>query len=140
MTGLWRCDFGLQPTASRIRRTSYFGENRELRGICVLCFVQDDVEVFFAQTTGSRGMLQQFVRERDLICISDQAAFDPEIAEITLHFSGNTECGLRHPGAQRCEGLSPTLQKISRTAGANRPPHEFPAVTIAFLPIEQLRF
>ena len=67
VTGLWRRGFGLQPTASRIRWTSDFGENRELRGVCVLCFVQDDVEVFFAQTTGGSGMLQQFVREGDLI-------------------------------------------------------------------------
>src|SRR4029079_16200515 len=125
MTGPWRCSFGLQPKASRIRWTSYFGENRKLGGICVLCFVQNDVEVFLAQSTGSGGMLQQFVCKGDLIWVCDQAAFDPEIAEITLHFGGNTECGVRHPCPQRRKVLIPTLQKISRATGANRPTNEF---------------
>jgi hypothetical protein len=57
-----------------------------------------------------------------------------------LHFSGNTECGVRHPCAQRPKVLVPTLQKISRATGANRPTNEFPPVPVASLPIEQLRF
>src|SRR5437762_14265486 len=105
MTGLWRRGFGLQPTASRIQRAGYFCENRKLRGVRVLRFVQNNVEVFFSQTTRRDGMLQQLIRESDLIWISDQAAFDPVIAEITLHFSGNPECGLRHPAAHRSDGL-----------------------------------
>ena len=139
MAGLRRCGFGLQPTASCVWRTGDFREDGKLRGIGVLCFVQDHVEVFFAQTRGRDGMLQQFVRKSDLVWVCDQAAFDTEIAEIPLHFGRNTECAVRHPCAQWCKRLGPTLLKVSRVTVANRPTDEFPPGLVSFLPIEQLR-
>src|SRR6202011_657454 len=109
MAGLRRRGLGFQPAASRIGRASDLRKDGELRGIGVLRFVQYDVEVFFAQAPGRSRMLKQFIREGDLIGISDQAALDPEIAEIALHFGGNAERGLRHPRAQVYERLIPAL-------------------------------
>src|SRR4029077_21084692 len=108
MTGpRWRSP-GFQPAASRIRPARDFREDGELRGISVLRLVQYDAEVLFAQAPGCDRMLQQFIRERDLIGVSDEAAFDPEIAKIALHFGSDTERGLRHPRAQRCKRVIPT--------------------------------
>ena len=46
-------------------------------------------------------MLQQFIRERDLIIVGDKAALEAELAIIALHFRRHTGRGVAHPFAQR---------------------------------------
>ena len=44
-------------------------------------------------------MLEKFVSQRDLIGVGYDAALEPEVAIIALHFGGDTNGGLVHPAA-----------------------------------------
>ena len=48
-------------------------------------------------------MLEKLVGERDLIGVSDDAALEPEVPIIALHFRRDADGGLIHPTAKRSE-------------------------------------
>src|ERR1700704_6806427 len=91
----WRRGRIFQPAARRLGRTGNFRKDGKLCGIGVLRLVQNNAEIFFAQTPCCDRMLQQFVRQSDLVRISDEATLDAEIAKIALYFGGDAERGLR---------------------------------------------
>ena len=57
------------------------------------------------------GMLQEFVGERDLVVVGDDAAIEAKVAIIALHFGRDADGGLIHPASQRNEGPLPDFDR-----------------------------
>ena len=80
----------LQPKALRFGRARHFQQHGKLQWLSVLCLVEDDTKVFFANSLRGDRMLQQLFRERDLICISDESVIEAKVEIITLHLRRDT--------------------------------------------------
>ena len=107
VAGARRFGARLKPAAVGFGWPRQFEQNGELRWVGILRFVENDAEVLLAHAARGGRMLQQFICERDLIRVSDDAALQAEIAVIALHFRGHAECGLVHPFAERAESFAP---------------------------------
>ena len=103
-------------------------------------FIENDAEILFAHALRGGRMLEEFVRKRDLISVSDDAAFEPEIAIIALDFRGHAARGIGDPSPQRCERFPPARRKFLRVRRTNRPSQKIPVGIVPLLPIREFGF
>ena len=94
-----RIDLRLEPASGRLGRPRHFEQHGKLRGIGILRFVEDDDRIELANAARCFGMLEKFIRERDLVRIGNDASFEAEIAVIALYFGSDADRGLVHPAA-----------------------------------------
>src|SRR6266511_5587851 len=99
----------LQPKAPRFRRARRFQKHGKLQRLGVLCFVENHTKVFFANPLRGDRMLQQLLRERDLISVGDESEVDSKIEIITLHLCRDTGGRIAYPFSQRRKFLLPKL-------------------------------
>src|SRR4029079_3878281 len=100
-----------QPKALGFRRARHFQQHRKLERLSVLCLVEDDTKAFLANSRGGDRMLQQRLRERDLIVVSDQSVVESKIEIITLHLCCDARGGDANPLSQWCKFFLPALSK-----------------------------
>src|SRR5215831_4986497 len=91
----------LQPLAARFEGTRDLDEHEKLLRVGVLCFVEEDTIILFANSLREVWPLQQLHRERDLISISNRAASETELAVIPLHFCCDARRTCACPFSQR---------------------------------------
>ena len=83
-------------------------------------------------------MLEQLVRERDLVGVGDDTALEPEIAIIALHFGRHAECRICDPAAERAKRFAPDSGELRvRARETIRPPEEFPIGIQTRFPVGQ---
>src|SRR6059058_4181316 len=130
----------LQPKALRFRRARRFQQHGKLQRLSVLCLVEDDTKVFFANSLRGDRMLQQLSRERDLISVSDESVVESKIEIITLHLCRDARGGVADPLSQRRKFLLPELSKpgVCRRE-TNRPAQIFPIAGETPFPLAQFR-
>ena len=138
-SGARRINFCLEPAAGRVGRSRHFQQNGKLRGIGILRFVENDDGIELTNAARRFRMLQEFIGERDLVVISDDAALEAEVAIIALHFGGDADGGLVYPTAQRNKRALPDFIDALRRGGADRPAKKSGSVTIAIFPGLKLR-
>src|SRR5205814_10638888 len=101
----------LQPNAARFGRARCFQQHGKLQRLSVLRLVENDTQVFFANSPRSFRMLQQLFRERDLISVSDESVVESKIEIITLHLCRHARGGVADPLSQQRKFLLPELSK-----------------------------
>ena len=138
-SGARRIDLRLEPAAGRVRWPRHFEEDGKLCGIGILGFIEDNDRVELANPACGFWMLEEFIRERDLVGVGDDTALETKIAIIALHFARDADRGLVHPAAQRNKSLLPDFIDALRRGAANRPPQKTGLFAITFLPCLELR-
>ena len=108
-------------------------------GIGILGFIENNNRIEFANAARGFRVLEKLIGQRDLVGISNDAAFQAEIAVVALHFGGDADGGLVHPATQRHKGLLPDLIDALCLGAANRPPQKAGPFPIAFFPRLKLR-
>ena len=111
-----------------------------MQWLSVLRFVEDDTKVFVANSPRGFRMLQQLLRERDLISISDESVVESKIEIITLHLCRDARGGGANPLSQRRKFFLPQLSKpgVWRRE-TNRPAQIFPIAGETAFPGAQFR-
>src|SRR5213075_234345 len=85
------------------------------------------------------GMLEQLVRERDLVGVGDDTALEPEIAIIALHFGRHAERRIGDPAAERAKRFAPDSGELRvRARETVRPTEEFPIRIQTRFPVGQV--
>src|SRR6476469_5709988 len=125
----------LQPKALRFWGARSFQQHGKLQRLSVLCFVEDNAKVFFANSLPSDGVLQQLFGECDLIPISHESAIESKVEIVTLHLFCHA-CGcVADPAAERRKFLMPELSKPGVCCReTNRPLQIFPIAAEALFP------
>src|SRR5215472_646003 len=133
----------LQPKALRLCWARRLQQHGKLQRLSVLRFVENHAKVFFANSLRGDRMLQQFLRERDLISVRDKSVVESKIEIITLHLRRDTRGGVADPSSQRRKFF---LQELSEFGVCrrvtNRPAKIFPIAGKTPFPLAQfcLRF
>src|SRR6266436_8764394 len=101
----------LQPKAPRFWGARRFQQHGKLQRLGVLRLVENDTKVFFADPLRGDRMLQQLLRERDLISVGDESVVESKVEIITLHLRGDAgDCGA-DPLSQRSKVLLPQVSE-----------------------------
>src|SRR6266478_6610871 len=130
----------LQPKALRFRWARRFQQHGKLQRLSVLCLVENDTKAFFANPLRGDRMLQQLLRERDLVAIGDESVVESKVEIITLHLRGDAGGGVTDPFSQRRKFLLPELSEPGVCGReTNWPAQVFPIAAETPFPLAQFR-
>src|SRR5215510_4364346 len=102
----------LQPTALRFPWARRFQQHGKLLWLSVLCLVEDATKAFIANSLRGDRVLQQLVRECDLISVGDESVVESKVQIITLHLDRDARGCVTDPSAQRRKFFLPELSKL----------------------------
>ena len=101
VTGPRRIDARLHPITGRAGWSCRLQKHRKLRRLGVLRFIENAAKMLRANARSGERVLQQFLRERDLIAVGDEAALEAKFPVIALHFRGHAGSRLADPFPER---------------------------------------